>query len=120
MLARKGIKNRVVPRDDSLNSAINATREFLVTCEFGTVPMPMLDETQEEANARMDRGIECLRMYHREWSADLKKFHDKPKHDWASHGADAYRTLARGHKPLLNRQPTGARSQFAQNDMGVR
>lgn len=120
MAAAKGLKNRIVPRDDSLNSAINATREFLVTCEFGTVPLPMLDETQEEANNRMARGIECLRMYHREWSADLKKFHDRPKHDWASHGADAFRTLARGHRPLLNRQPRSSQSKYAQNDMGVR
>lgn len=114
MLGKKGIKNRVVPRDDSLASAINATREFLVTCEFGTQPLPIMDETQEEANARMQRGLDCLRMYHREWSSDLKKFHDTPKHDWASHGADAYRTLARGHRALRGRNASGPRQGYAE------
>lgn len=113
MLAAKGFKNRVVPRDDSLISAINATREFLMLCEFGTRPIPIMDETQEEANLRMARGLDCLRMYHREWSDDLKKFHDMPKHDWASHGADAFRTLARGHRPLLGRKPASSRQQYA-------
>jgi phage terminase large subunit len=116
MLAAKGIKNRVVPRDDSLNSAINATREFLMRCEFGTRPLPMFDEKQDDANRRMERGLDCLRMYHREWSDDLRKFHDRPKHDWASHGADAFRTLARGHKPLLGKRPAGERQRYATTD----
>ncbi len=116
MLAKKGIKNRLQPRDDSISTGIKATREFLLTCEFGTQPLPFLDETQEEANARMQRGLDCLRMYHREWAADLRKFHDRPKHDWASHGADAFRTLARGHRPLLNRRPASSRSQYATTD----
>jgi len=114
MLARKGIRNRIVPRDDSLAAAINSTREFLMNCEFGTHPLPFLEETQDDANLRMARGLDCLRMYHREWSDDLKKFHDRPKHDWASHGADAFRTLARGHRPLMNRRPASSRSQYAQ------
>lgn len=116
MLAAKGFKSRVVPRDDTLNSGIMATRNFLQTCEFGTRPLPMMDETQEDANNRMARGLDCLRMYHREWSDDLRKFHDRPKHDWASHGADAFRTLARGHRPLLNRRPANQRSQYAITD----
>lgn len=116
MLAAKGIKNSVVPRDDSLASAINATREFLVTCEFGTIPIPFLEESQEDANMRMQRGLDCLRMYHREWSQELKKFHDKPKHDWASHGSDAFRTMARGYRPMFNRKPRGSMPQYAQTD----
>jgi len=114
MLAAKGIKNRIQPRDDAIATGINATREFLMTCEFGTHPLPFLDENQDEANARMQRGLDCLRMYHREWSDDLRKFHDRPKHDWASHGADAFRTLARGHKPLRSVGTRGQRSTYAE------
>jgi len=36
-------------------------------------------------------GIECLRQYQREYDEDRKVFRDKPRHDWTSHGCDAYR-----------------------------
>ena len=39
-------------------------------------------------------GIECLRQYQREYEQDRKVFRDKPKHDWTSHGADAFRYLS--------------------------
>jgi len=39
-------------------------------------------------------GIECLRQYQREYDEDKKVFRDKPRHDWTSHGADAFRMLS--------------------------
>ena len=39
-------------------------------------------------------GIECLRQYQREYDEDKKVFRDKPRHDWTSHGSDAYRMLS--------------------------
>lgn len=39
-------------------------------------------------------GIECLRQYQREYDEDKKVFRDKPRHDWTSHGADAWRYLS--------------------------
>ena len=39
-------------------------------------------------------GIECLRQYQREYDEDKKVFRDKPRHDWTSHGADAFSYLA--------------------------
>ena len=44
--------------------------------------------------ARCQRGIECLRAYCAEWDEQLRTFRKTPKHDWASHGADAFRYLA--------------------------
>ena len=38
-------------------------------------------------------GIECLRQYQREYDEDKKVFRDKPRHDWTSHGADAFRYI---------------------------
>jgi hypothetical protein len=43
-----------------------------------------------------ERGIEALRSYHRKWDEVRKVFVAHPYHDWASHGADALRTLASG------------------------
>ncbi|MET3414817.1 hypothetical protein [Methylobacterium sp. 1030] len=41
-----------------------------------------------------ERLIECLRHYHREWDDKNKVFRPTPKHDWSSHGSDAYRYAA--------------------------
>ena len=41
-------------------------------------------------------GLDRLALYRREWNEKLQIFREKPVHDWASHGADAFRTLAMG------------------------
>jgi phage terminase large subunit len=43
---------------------------------------------------KCEDGIECLRQYQREYDEDKKVFRDKPRHDFTSHGADAFRMLA--------------------------
>lgn len=40
------------------------------------------------------RGIEALKQYRKDWDDKNKIFKDHPKHDWASHGSDAFRTGA--------------------------
>ncbi len=44
------------------------------------------------------RGLEALREYHKEWDDINKVFKNRPHHNWASHGADAFRYLAMGFK----------------------
>ncbi|MEG1651992.1 MAG: terminase [Hafnia sp.] len=39
-------------------------------------------------------GVKCLESYRKEWDARLGCWKDHPLHDWASHGADAFRYLA--------------------------
>ena len=36
-------------------------------------------------------GLEALKQYQREFDEDKKMFRDRPKHDWTSHYADAFR-----------------------------
>lgn len=62
--------------------SINAVRLTLPSCWF--------DEEKTK------RGIECLRNYRREWDEKRKVFSDRPLHDWASHGADAFAELVAG------------------------
>ncbi|MBU6163280.1 MAG: hypothetical protein KGO50_19380, partial [Myxococcales bacterium] len=56
-------------------------------------------------DVRCQDGIEALRQYQREWHEDTKAFRDRPRHDWTSHYADAFRMLAiawreeRGEEP---------------------
>ena len=63
----------------SLQDGIQATRLALTRAWF--------DHNCED-------GIECLRQYQREYDEDKKVFRDKPRHDWTSHGADAFRMLS--------------------------
>jgi phage terminase large subunit len=47
---------------------------------------------------RCARGLETLLHYRRGWNQQLQQFKPEPVHDWASHGADAFRGLAVRHK----------------------
>jgi hypothetical protein len=43
-------------------------------------------------------GLKALKAYRKEWDEDRACFKDKPRHDWASDGADAFRYLSVGWK----------------------
>lgn len=70
---------KIVP-NLSLQDGIQATRLALARTWFD--------------GFKCNEGIECLRQYQREYDEDKKVFRDKPRHDWTSHGADAFRMLA--------------------------
>ena len=44
--------------------------------------------------AKCYEGLEALRQYQREYDEEKKAFREKPRHDWTSHPADAFRMLA--------------------------
>jgi hypothetical protein len=48
------------------------------------------------------QGIKCLENYKKEWNDRQGCWNSQPLHNWASHGADAFRTLATG-LPLIVR-----------------
>lgn len=48
---------------------------------------------------RCDLGLQALRHYHREWDPDKRLYTDVPVHDWSSHPADAWRTVALTWQP---------------------
>lgn len=70
-----GWKPRIVP-ELGLVDGIQAARLTLASCWF--------DESTRE-------GIETLKQYQREYDEDKRAFRDKPRHDWTSHYADAFR-----------------------------
>ncbi len=83
-LAGLGLRGRVVPRQP-VEDGINAVRNLLPRCLF--------DRTSTA------RGVEALRQYRRDWDESLGTFRARPRHDWASHAADAFRYLAMGLRP---------------------
>lgn len=78
-----GMRNtKVVPVTPDLLSDINVARLLLPRCWFDA--------------AKCARGLEALRQYRADWDEKNKILRNKPMHNWASHGADAFRTGALG------------------------
>jgi hypothetical protein len=49
---------------------------------------------------RCEKGLAALDAYRKEWNDKLAVYRDKPLHDWASNGADAFAIFASGHEFL--------------------
>ena len=75
-----GINNMAIVPDLGVQDGIQAVRQVLPRCWFDSV--------------KCEDGIEALRQYQREYDEDKKAFRDRPRHDWCSHPADAFRMLA--------------------------
>jgi phage terminase large subunit len=78
-MKKLGFKPRLQP-EAKLMDGINAGRI--------TIPHAQFDA------ARCAKGLDCLREYKAEWDAQARVFRKAPAHDWASHGADAWRGLS--------------------------
>jgi len=81
----------VLVPDHGLMDGINATRLTLANCWF--------DAT------RTAQGLEALRQYRADFDDKLKAFKDKPRHDWTSHAADAFRYLAMAWRAMTPKLP---------------
>lgn len=98
------LKNRkpVLCPNHRVDDGINAVRLMLPKVWFN------------EATTR--EGCEALRQYSKEWDDDKKTFKDLPLHDWASHGADAFRYLGMGWKLVDQPEPPPPKPLFKQID----
>ncbi len=74
-----GLRFMIAPKL-SIDDGIDAVRSILPKCFFN------------EATTR--RGLLTLKNYKKEFDNKNNTFKLQPKHDWASHGADAFRYLA--------------------------
>lgn len=100
-LAREGVEYMgvkyslnfdIVPKL-SIDDGIQLVRSLLPKCVFDS------DATED--------GVKALESYRKEWDAKKGCFKNNPLHDWASHGADAFRYLAviqSQRKPVTNVQ----------------
>lgn len=77
--ASLGIKFEIAPRA-SFDDGINAARMIFPTCYFDA--------------KKCEKGIETLIHYRKDYNQRLGEFKTGPVHDWASHGADAFRYFA--------------------------
>jgi len=74
-----GINFEIVP-NLPIDDGIEAVRRILGSCWF-----------DEE---KCDKGIAALNSYHKEYDETNKIYRSMAKHDWSSHGADAFRMFA--------------------------
>ena len=84
VLADLGIRQVEIAPQLAIDDGIQAVRSMLTRCWF--------DEVKSE------KGIDCLVNYSRDWDENGKTWRLRPRHDWASHGADAFRYLAIGFR----------------------
>lgn len=74
----------IVPRAVKVSDEIELVRQVLPKCWF------------DEENCA--EGIKHLDSYRKEWDDKNGVWRDSPRHDAASHGADAFRTFAKGYR----------------------
>ena len=79
-----GIDFNIVP-NIGLDDGVDAVRLLLPRCWF------------DEVKCRL--GLDALTFYRKAYHERLQQYSDRPVHDQASHGADAFRGLAVRHKP---------------------
>jgi hypothetical protein len=83
--------NPQIATELELADGINAVRAVLPICEF-------------DAQACAE-GISMLKSYRKEWDEFRGCWKDRPRHDLASHGADAFRYLAAAYRDLAPPPP---------------
>lgn len=98
ILERLGIKPITIvqrPRDTmAVLRGIESGRNIITQCWF--------DED------KCAHGLMALEAYHTEYDEIKKKLGNAPAHDWASHGADAFRTFATGYQPNQGKVKTAS------------
>lgn len=85
VLRQLGVSPIIIAPQLSVDDGIQAVRSTMAVCYF--------DEQ------KCEDGLDALAQYHREWNEDMKVWKSRPEHDWASHGADAFRYYAVGSRP---------------------
>lgn len=86
-----GMKNCIVVPQQSVEDGINAVRLMLPRCYFDGVKCKI--------------GIESLKQYRADFDEKKNVFTNRPRHDWTSHAADAFRYLALGMKAESRDKP---------------
>jgi phage terminase large subunit len=102
-LAALGLGSTIVPVH-SVADGINAARSILPKCWFD------LEKTT--------RGVEALKLYRANYDEKGQTLRERPVHDWASHGADAFRCLAMGLEQAAHVRPKKPSARRAQGQGG--
>lgn len=110
-----GIKPiEIVPVISQKTTAIQMGRDVLANCWFHLGKDDKIDDElcdgyiswlPDEMNTRskrMERGFEALCNYRYKYNDDDDVYQQKPHHDWASNGADAFLQFAQGYDGTIS------------------
>lgn len=86
-----GLRSCTVVPQQSVEDGINAVRLMLSRCYFDS--------------DKCKNGIEALKQYRADFDEKKNVFTNRPRHDWTSHGADAFRYLALGMRAETKSAP---------------
>ena len=89
-LAELGRKPTLIAQH-KIEDGINAVRKLLPRCWFDA--------------KKCETGIEALRQYRADYDEKQKVFKTKPRHDWTSHPADAFRYMAMAYPTVRQAEP---------------
>jgi phage terminase large subunit len=89
-LAISGRSVRVLPQT-KIEDGINAARLILPRAWFDRI--------------KCADGLEALRQYRAEFDERTRTFRDRPRHDWASHSADGFKSTAIGYRAMTMGEP---------------
>jgi len=95
-MRKMGLKRVEVQERQNVGDRIHASRQRIAISYFDAL--------------KCKKGLECLESYQREWDSKANMFKDKPKHDWASHGADSF-----GYSALDSRGSEEFEGDFGKN-----
>ena len=84
------VTSRVRNIDTLIQVHIPAMRNIIPSCWFDS--------------EKCKQGIACLENYSADYDESKKVIASRPKHDWSSHGSDAFRTFAVGYR-VSNNEP---------------
>ena len=99
------LKNIIVAPKLRLEDGIAATRSIL--------PRMWFDQD------KCSYGIECLKAYERKFDPKENVFKSTPRHNWASHSADALRTFATGFRLAEDRVDNRDLERQAETDYDI-
>jgi hypothetical protein len=89
--AHLGIKNMAIVPGLSVQDGIQAARVMMRRVWFD--------------RERCGDAVELLKQYQREWDDEKKMFREKPRHDFTSHCADAFRMMAIAWQEIKPKEP---------------
>ena len=97
-----GLRFDIAPRL-GLEDSIQAARSVLPSCWF------------DVSDAGVSQGLRHLKRYRKEWDEAKGVYKNKPLHDAASHGADAFRYMATGFKAIANVNASDLMPEWAED-----
>lgn len=86
----------------NIQEGIEAVRNMLSMCYFDEERT----DSVQTGYAERTGGILALESYRKEWDERLGSWKRTPRHDWSSHGADAFRTFAMTARMVLQGRST--------------